>query len=120
MVVDDERGIRDTISRMLELEGYAAVLAENGRDALTKLETCNPCLILLDVMMPVMGGLEFMKCVGEDPKLADIPIVLVTAYGSDVDASLARSIIDKPFRLHDILDTVKQYCDRERKKNGEP
>ena len=110
MVVDDEEGIRETVALALELEGFASVLARNGADALAKLATHTPCVILLDLMMPVMDGLEFMRRTESLPVIADIPIVLVTAFAKDAAASRARCIVNKPFSLDELVATVKQYC----------
>src|SRR5947209_19891585 len=80
LVVEDDATIRETMTLLLEMEGYKVQSAANGAEALTALRQKElPCLILLDLMMPVMDGWEFRHIQRQDPKLARIPIILVSA-----------------------------------------
>src|SRR5690242_6605113 len=82
MVVDDDDDIRETLVGLLEDEGYEVVAHPTGRDALDALQAgILPRVILLDLMMPVMGGGEFRPAQLGDPALASIPVILITAAG---------------------------------------
>jgi signal transduction histidine kinase/DNA-binding response OmpR family regulator len=79
LVVEDDPASRDMLSRLLQKEGLEVMEAENGSAALEKLATQIPSLILLDLMMPVMDGFEFLSVLAREPQLAAIPVVVVTA-----------------------------------------
>jgi signal transduction histidine kinase/DNA-binding response OmpR family regulator len=79
LVVEDHADTRELIRRTLEQEGVAAVLAENGRIALERLESCQPALILLDLLMPEMDGFELLQALREREAWSGIPVVVVTA-----------------------------------------
>ena len=114
LVVDDDPDIRDSLSDVLKDEGYQVATAVDGRDALNKLrgEGCAPCLILLDLMMPVMSGPQFYAEQQRDPALAQIPVVIVSADGNirQKAASLGRDYIAKPVRIEQVLDVVDRHC----------
>lgn len=102
LVVDDEADIRESLRDALEDEGYAVIVAANGRDALAQLPNLRPpCAIILDVVMPIMNGAEFYAAIQADAKYADIPVIVSTS-----DASRAPSgvfIMKKPLRLDRLL-----------------
>ncbi len=112
LVVDDDPDIRDALCELLEDEGYRAVSAANGQEALTYLKSSDlPCVILLDLMMPIMDGWEFRRRQKCDPELANVPVVVVTAAGQYGTSSIdAARILPKPLRLEHVLDALKQYC----------
>src|SRR5690606_2328003 len=79
LVVDDDEDIRLILAQILSLQGYDAPTAANGLDALSQLyDGVEPCLILLDLMMPAMSGWEFRTKQLQDPKLAQIPVVVLS------------------------------------------
>src|SRR4051795_10954972 len=80
LVVDDDEDIRETLRLVLELKDYQVLVASNGLEALEVMRTNRPQLILLDLMMPVLDGWEFVAELDKDPKLSDTPIVVITAY----------------------------------------
>lgn len=112
LIIEDDYDIRETFKQLLELEGYEVMTAANGKEGLETLKRMQrPCVILLDLMMPVMNGWEFLNAQKNDPALADIPVVVVTAAGKDKEKSVdAAGYIKKPVELQALLDTVKQYC----------
>lgn len=115
LVVEDDIDIRDTLAQVLEAEGYAVALAANGSDALDVLRSSQsmPCVILLDLMMPVMDGWQFREEQLKDPVLARIPVVILTADGrADAKLAIARASdgLAKPVRLDHLLRVVSQYC----------
>jgi CheY-like chemotaxis protein len=114
LVVEDDPDIRATICEALEDHGYATAGASNGVEALEYLRSGaeKPCLILLDLMMPVMDGQTFRAEQRADPALADIPVVVISAY-RDVDkhaADLATEYLAKPVRLDTLLETARKHC----------
>jgi CheY-like chemotaxis protein len=116
MVVDDDTNIREALREVLQDEGYAVVGFANGHEALEHLKAprdASPGLILLDLMMPVMNGWQFRQAQLEDPSLADIPVVVISADGGLIRkaASLnATARLRKPIELDELLETVGQYC----------
>lgn len=84
VVVDDEDDIREAVQVVLEAEGYRTAAAANGQEALELLRRGEqpPCLILLDLMMPVMDGWEFLKEIAEEPRLLSIPVAIMSAHPS--------------------------------------
>ena len=80
LVVDDDCSMRECLSALLQVEGYSVLEAENGQTALEVLEKPPylPCMILLDLAMPVMNGREFLKLRAKDPVLRKIPVVVVS------------------------------------------
>jgi len=115
LVVEDDVDIRATICEALEDNGYKAVPAANGLEALAYLRSDGekPCLILLDLMMPVMDGQTFRAEQRADAALANIPVVVISAY-RDVEryaTELAAECLPKPVRLETLLETARRHCD---------
>jgi signal transduction histidine kinase/DNA-binding response OmpR family regulator len=79
LIIEDDPSNRDMLTRLLQKEGLAVVTAENGSAALEQLAIQRPSLILLDLMMPVMDGFEFLSIISREPQLASIPVIVVTA-----------------------------------------
>ena len=98
---------------MLGLEGYATAAAENGRDALEILRATRPSpfLLLIDLMMPVMNGWEFLKSRNADTGLTSIPVIVVTAAGQlgNLEPSSVQGFLKKPIELDTLLDAVKKF-----------
>ena len=108
LIVDDDADIREIIGDVLEEEGYRVTGAANGKEALRLLkdENLRPDLILLDIMMPEMDGWTFRAEQRKDPELAEIPILVFTAYGSPKAVARqlqAAGFVRKPLRLDDLL-----------------
>lgn len=111
LIIEDNDGIRETLQIFLELERYTIFTAANGKEGLEALQRhSRPCLILLDLMMPVMNGWEFAEQMKKDESFATIPIVVVTAYGDQTDAINAMKVIKKPIDLEVLLEAVKDAC----------
>jgi CheY-like chemotaxis protein len=114
LIVEDEFLIRDALTEFLEEEGYSVAGAANGQEALSYLRRGTlPSLILLDLMMPVMSGMQFLAERQQDPALAAIPVVLLSADRNSQEKVLSTApveYLEKPVRLTDLLDTVERYC----------
>jgi CheY-like chemotaxis protein len=112
LVVDDDGDLLEVLQEAIAGEGYSVVTARNGEDALDLLRHgATPCVILLDLKMPGMGGEEFRRRQLAEPRFADIPVVGFTGL-TDVEArrlALA-SYLRKPVKLHLLLETIAHYC----------
>ncbi len=89
LVVDDCQTTRKLLGHYLKTRGYKVVFAENGLDALEKLGTHKINLILTDLNMPYMDGMEFIRTLRADPNLADIPVLMVTTENDDAEREKA-------------------------------
>jgi CheY-like chemotaxis protein len=109
MVVDDERPVREFLVQALEEKGYRVLQAVNGRHALNVLATLGPeapDLIISDVMMPLVGGVELCLAIKANPETAMIPVVLMSAAGQRlIQRAHADAFIAKPFDL-DAMDLL--------------
>ncbi|UQA59617.1 response regulator [Polyangium aurulentum] len=114
LVVEDDPDIRETIAQILDEEGYVPIVAENGQEALRRLaEGPRPRLILLDLMMPIMDGWEFREQQRQDPRYADIPVIIVSADGNVRQKATklgADGHIRKPVGIDELLAVVQRYC----------
>jgi len=111
LVVDDDAEIRRSIADVLRDEGYRVELAENGQEALALIDRGQPpCLILLDLMMPVMDGWGVLAALRADEDLAAIPVVIVSATGrwSRGLAAPVREVIEKPLSIDRLLAAVSR------------
>lgn len=115
LVVDDNEDIRSLLSLVLQKENYEVVLAADGSEAIEKIKNAIPDLILLDVMMPGLSGLEVLTIIREDKnkKVSEIPIMMITAKStiSDIDSAVelgASSYIIKPFRPANLIEKVNE------------
>ena len=111
-IVEDDSDTREMLSSFLELEGYQVESAENGKLALERLGAgSDACVILLDLMMPVMDGWQFRQAQAGNSALADIPVIVVSAAGKDrlrrIDAN---AYLSKPVDLDELLGCVTQFC----------
>ena len=111
LVVDDQEAIRDTLQVALDDEGFTVECASNGREALDILERWTPCVILLDLMMPVMDGWAFCE---EQRRTGNLtPVVLLSAAGGLEDeqrALGAAAVIAKPFDIDRVISTIERVC----------
>jgi two-component system, chemotaxis family, chemotaxis protein CheY len=110
LLIDDDDDVRDTLRDFLEDQGYVVAGAANGREALGLLSTLpeRPCFVLLDLMMPVMDGWEFLRVVSSDADLAQLPVVISTS--SPERAPPDHRVIPKPVNLREFLATVRAHC----------
>ena len=112
LIVDDDADIRDSLREVLEDEGYPIVCVSNGREALDYLKTAteHPCVILLDLMMPVMDGWQFRREQKADPAIADIPLIVITATGKRPVLIDAAELVMKPLDLNRLFEAIERYC----------
>ena len=111
LVVEDDHDVRDAMVQVLASEGYDAVSAVDGQDALGRLEEgLDPCLILLDLMMPRMDGWEFIE--QQRRRQSQTPIIVVSAYSSaeQLRAVGVQDYMRKPVDIDALLVLVRRYC----------
>ena len=108
LIVEDEQAIAEMLAAILEETDYQVVTAGNGQEALTKLETTSPDLILSDIMMPIMDGRTLCKKLQADPAYRSIPVVLMSAAYDSVSRNdgTPTAFLMKPFGLQELLTTV--------------
>jgi CheY-like chemotaxis protein len=113
LVVDDDANLVRLMSRFLKLQGFAAVPASNGEEALEYLRGGGPAnAILLDLRMPVMDGWAFRRAQREDPLLAHIPVVVLTGIEGDHARDLgAAAGFQKPVSLPEVVDALRRLCE---------
>ncbi len=112
MVIEDELESRTFLVQLLELEGFKVSAFSNGAEALNYLAAAAlPCLIILDLRMPVMDGAQFRAEMLRDSRLLKIPVVVVTAFEPPAASKLrALRVFRKPLDVDALLDTVKENC----------
>ncbi len=111
-IIEDDPEFRSMLRELLEEEQYRVVALANGAEALETLrgETV-PNVILLDVSMPVMDGFDFLRFRNDDPRLAQVPVVLVTnAKPHERPTVGVNDVVRKPIDIDEILFAIKRYC----------
>jgi len=113
-IIEDDRDIRETFEEILKGEGYAVESFADGQKAIERLHKApEPCLILLDMMMPIMNGEEFMNHFHKLPAtILPIPVFLVSANSTDATSKKmgCRGFMKKPVDIHALLLIVKTFC----------
>jgi len=115
LVVEDDDATREMLRYLVESVGCPVVTAANGLEALEHLRNgLTPCLILLDLMMPVMDGCAFDHELARDLQLSSIPTIVVTAFPERATGLARRlSVMQKPVEIDAVLALVKQYAARD-------
>ena len=109
LVVDDDADLRQSLVDLLEDEGYTTQAAASGREALAVLKgPVLPQLIILDLMMPDLNGWQFRDIQSTDPRLAAIPVLVVTAGRKMAQELVGPEVLFKPFSLEDLLSKVER------------
>jgi CheY-like chemotaxis protein len=112
LLVEDNDDVRDMMSLALGFDGHSVQAAANGREALELLRTGpRPCLILMDLMMPVMNGWELRAALQKEPAWRDIPVVVISAVNPErADRLHDTAYVPKPVDIDNLLDMVCAYC----------
>jgi CheY-like chemotaxis protein len=110
LIVEDDEDIRAAMAELLETEGFEVAVASNGQEGLEVLGQMRaPCLVLLDLMMPVMNGEDFLRHVRKDPAMDSVPVIIVTASGRTLLPG-TQGLLKKPFEISDLFATVAAHC----------
>ena len=117
LVADDDRDIRDLIAFKLGQAGYEVDTAEDGAQALSRIRSAPPALVVLDVMMPGLSGMDVARQLRADVETASLPIIMLTAKAqeADVESGFAVGVDDyviKPFSPRELLSRVKALLAR--------
>jgi DNA-binding response OmpR family regulator len=115
LIVDDNELTLTLVSKILELDGYEVEVASNAADAFRLVTNRMPDLAVLDVMMPDMNGYDLCRKLRQDPYNASMPVMILTAEGSDQDkdralASGANDLLTKPFNIDDLRKHIKDLA----------
>ncbi len=109
LVVDDEADLRDSLQDLLEAHGFAVAVAGNGEEALAVFERiARPCFILLDLVMPVMDGWEFLRERERRPAVAAVPVIIATSAPDRAPSGYP--LLAKPIDLTYLLEEVRRLC----------
>jgi len=113
LVVEDDPDIRQAIAELLEDDGYECILAEHGLDALETLRRRTPSLVLTDLLMPVMDGVELIARVRADTRWSHLPIVVMTAAGDRIIGveldSLNVPVLRKPVDVVNLAQVISRH-----------
>ncbi len=117
LIADDEPNIVISIEFLLKREGYDVIVAQNGAEALARVRSEKPDLVILDVMMPQRNGFEVCQDLRQDPEFADLRIMMLTAKGRDAEISKGLALgadvyMTKPFSTRELVAKVKALMDR--------
>jgi len=107
LIIEDHEDMREALVEILSLEGYQVSAAGDGEKALGEARSRRPDIILLDLMMPVMNGWQFRTEQLKDPNLASVPVIVMSAFASDIDAA---ALLPKPFLMEDMLEAVRRLA----------
>lgn len=114
LLIDDEADMRIALAELLEDEGYTVGQAKDGKNGLQFLQNnLKPKLILLDYMMPEMGGAEFCEKLRDNPQWSSIPVALVSAATLSKDKLESMNVaafIEKPIEIEKFLSIIERYC----------
>lgn len=108
LVIDDDKDIAEVLGLILETEGYNPLVKYTGRDALDAVRIFAPNLVMLDIILDGVDGLEICKALKSDPDLKEIPVILVSAtkHYRSTKGGQHDGFIAKPFNVEDIVSTV--------------
>jgi len=110
LIVEDEEDLRELMRDALQMRGYSVITAEEGTDALRKLDELGPpCLILLDLLMPGMNGWDFFEKMRERPELTSVPVIVHSSAAARAPAGVTR-VLQKPLAFERLVSIVAEYC----------
>jgi len=123
LVVDDEKDLVDLISYNLEKDGFTVVKAYDGEEALRQVRARKPHLVILDLMLPGIQGMDVCKLIRNDPENAFLPVIMLTAKGEEIDKILGLEIgaddyVTKPFSVRELLARVHAVLRRSTPQKG--
>ena len=116
LVVDDELGVRASLRMILEYADYEVTEASSGGEALEVAETVTTDLVICDINMPGMDGIQTVESLLRTPHMRQIPVIFISGLASDeqrrrIAALGAFDLLTKPFSIHELLELVRKYLD---------
>jgi CheY-like chemotaxis protein len=118
LIIDDEFSVAEVVEAILTDAGYEVITASNGRQGLERAKQKRPDLVLLDFMMPIMGGPSTLTAFREEPGLHDVPFVVMSSLPESTVASAAHgeyaAFLSKPFKIRDVVHTVNDVLGDDR------
>jgi CheY-like chemotaxis protein len=120
LVVEDNPDLREMVAELLMNEGYHSIMAANGAEALQRMEGIVPDVLVTDLAMPDVDGVELLTTMRDDPRLREVPTVVITASGRARAEALLREvrldcpILEKPFKIGALLEAVHRCAQRNR------
>ena len=114
LIVDDDQQVRTLLRRLLLKSGYTTIMAADGRQGVELAKTKKPALILMDILMPDMGGHEACLIIKMDSVTRKIPVVMLTAVDTEPSKEIAKEMgadgyVTKPFTREKLLDAISQF-----------
>jgi two-component system phosphate regulon response regulator PhoB len=122
LLVEDDADTREVVRMLLEEEGYSVVGAADGQEAIAYLASCEdlPCLVLLDLLMPRVGGVAVLRWMSGHPKAKGLPVAVMSARPETKGAAIAAkfrehviSVLQKPFDIDQMLKLLEDHCEPE-------
>lgn len=111
LIIDDDEAIRLALQAVLEKENFTVFAAANGQEGLELLGNIpQPCLILLDLMMPVLDGWEFLEIRKKDENISKIPVVVISAFSDQAKKINADGFLKKPIDINQFLEMINKFC----------
>jgi len=114
LIVDDEFDLANTLCAILQAEGYSPEVYADGRQAMERLKTTSlprPELVLMDIMMPRIGGLDVLRMIRSTPGLDSVPVILMSVITPNDSTGLHwDAFLPKPFSLQDVVHAVQKYA----------
>jgi CheY-like chemotaxis protein len=108
LLVEDEEESRESLRELLEIEGYEVETAVNGREALDKLDSLEPCIILLDLFMPVMDGWQVLDQLRSDGRLGRLKVLVTTSAAANTPTDVP--VLVKPLDFEKLLRALDSFC----------
>jgi CheY-like chemotaxis protein len=110
LLLEDDVDVREAVAGVLEDAGFRVAMASNGREGLEVLaQNTSPCLIVLDLWMPILSGREFLAQLQAEPEKSALPVVLMTASDSAPPSGVVECL-RKPFGISKLVKTVEKHC----------
>ncbi len=115
LVAEDDRALRDALQELLALAGHSAEAVADGTQALAAIRANPPDLVILDHLMPGLDGLSVLQALRADPRLQDIPVILLTGAAYDIPRNAgAAAVIEKPFQMLPLQERVRAILESRR------
>ena len=115
LLAEDDADLRDLYSFILKQAGFEVMPVEDGQSALNELQRCRPDILITDVMMPGMSGLELIEHIKKEKELCDLPVILISAHKDFIDLAQSKGateVIQKPIDVYGFVSTLLNLADK--------